>query len=325
MSSKSFGRLESVELREYWQREDTHFTPWLARPENIALLGEAIGLELEVLAQEKAVGPFRADIIAQDARSGAQVLIENQLETTDHGHLGQLLTYACGLDAVYIVWIARTFNEEHRATLDWLNEITGEGFHFFGIEIELWRIADSPAAPKFNLVSKPNEWTKSVKAAVASGGGPSSELMELWADFWSGFAAWAVDHAPGFEVPGGGRTSFLRYLVEPTDCHVFSSLVVRSDDTMVGLTLWGDRTTSRYRALQARKAEIEAQVGGELVWTLLDGGKKAYVTWHLPKKVSDRSTWPEVFAFFRDAVPTFQRVFADEIAAADTLGGDGDA
>lgn len=316
MASKSFGRLESVELRDYWQREDTHFTPWLARPENITLLGETIGLELEALAQEKAVGPFRADIIAQDARSGAQVLIENQLETTDHGHLGQLLTYACGLDAVYIVWIARTFNEEHRATLDWLNEITGEGFHFFGIEIELWRIGNSPAAPKFNLVSKPNEWTKSVKAAVA-GGGPSSEVMDLWADFWAGFREWSSENAPGFDISGGGRVPFLRYLIEPANCHVFSSLVVRSDDTMVGLTMWGARTAIRYQALRARQAEIERRIGHALTWTILDGGKKAHATWHLPKKVSDRSTWPEVYAFFRDAVPTFQQVFADEIAAAD--------
>jgi len=94
------------------------------------------------------------------------VLIENQLERTDHTHLGQLLTYASGLEAVTIVWIAERFTEEHRSTLDWLNKITDESFRFFGLEVELWRIGNSPAAPKFNLVSKPNEWSHSVAQAA---------------------------------------------------------------------------------------------------------------------------------------------------------------
>ena len=130
--------------------------------ENIGLLSETIGLELEVEAQEKHVGPFRADILCKDTVTDSWVLIENQLERTNHTHLGQLLTYAAGLDAVTVVWIAERFTEEHRAALDWLNEITAEGFSFFGLEIELWRIGDSPMAPKFNVVSHPNDWTKTV-------------------------------------------------------------------------------------------------------------------------------------------------------------------
>jgi hypothetical protein len=102
-------------------------------------------------------------------------LIENQLERTDHRHLGQLLTYAAGLNAVTIVWIAERFTEEHRAALDWLNEITGEGTDFFGLEIELWRIGDSPAAPKFNMASKPNDWSRKVTRAA----GQDGELSDL--------------------------------------------------------------------------------------------------------------------------------------------------
>ena len=106
------------------------------------MLGEALGIELELEAQEKAVGPFRADILCKDIGNDHWVLIENQLERTDHGHLGQLLTYASGLEAVTIVWIAARFTEEHRSTLDWLNRITDESFRFFGLEVELWRIGD---------------------------------------------------------------------------------------------------------------------------------------------------------------------------------------
>ena len=151
------GRLTKVDLRSYWKKEDTEFTPWLAQEENIQLLSETIGVELETVSQEENVGPFRADILCKDTATNHFVLIENQLERTDHTHLGQLMTYAAGLDAVTIIWIAQTFTEEHRAALDWLNRITDDTFNFFGIEIELYKIGDSVSAPMFNLVSKPND------------------------------------------------------------------------------------------------------------------------------------------------------------------------
>ncbi len=141
-TSPTLGRLEQVDLREVWQNEAGQFTPWLAQVDNIALLADTLGLELEVEAQEKGVGPFRADIDCRDTSDGTLVLIENQLERTDHTHLGQLMTYAAGLDAVTIVWIAERFTDEHRAALDWLNEITGEKVGFFGLEDEpaLWPV-----------------------------------------------------------------------------------------------------------------------------------------------------------------------------------------
>ena len=163
------GRLEKIQdLRDVWKTEAQDFTPWLAGEENLgSLLGETINLDLELEAVEKDVGPFRADILCQDTDDGSLVLVENQVERTDHTHLGQLLTYAAGLNTVTIVWIAKKFTDEHRATLDWLNEITGEKINFFGLEIELWRIGDSAIAPKFNVVSKPNDWTKG-KASSSS-------------------------------------------------------------------------------------------------------------------------------------------------------------
>ena len=132
------------------------------------------------------MGPFRADLLCKDTATGDWVLIENQLERSDHGHLGQLLTYAAGLKAVTIVWIAEQFTEEHRATLDWLNEITGEQFSFFALEIELWRIGGSPVAPKFNVACRPNDWTKP----------PPPNLTEteiLQQEYWTGLRALLLD------------------------------------------------------------------------------------------------------------------------------------
>ena len=132
-------RLERVDLRDYWEKEDTEFTPWLAESDNLQFLGETIGMDLELVDTEANVGLYRADVLCRDNNTDAYVLIENQLEQTDHLHLGQLMTYAAGLDTVNIIWIAQKFNDQHRAALDWLNRITFEEFHFFGIEVELWK------------------------------------------------------------------------------------------------------------------------------------------------------------------------------------------
>jgi hypothetical protein len=153
------------------------------------VLGDTIGFDLEVEAQEKQVGPFRADILCKDLRTGNWVLIENQLERTDHIHLGQLLVYASGLKAVTIVWIARQFTDEHRATLDWLNSITDEEFQFFGLEIELWCIGSSPPAP--NLISCQNLTTGADKLPKQpSGSKPRTSVTRKRRSSSSGLALW---------------------------------------------------------------------------------------------------------------------------------------
>lgn len=169
---ENLARLEPVvDLQTVWKNEAQDFTPWLAREENLALLGETIGMELEFEAQEKDVGPFRADLLCRDTVTNELVLIENQLERTNHTHLGQLVTYAAGLGARTIVWIADRFRDEHRAAMDWLNENTKEDINFFGLEVELWRIGNSAIAPRFNVISKPNTWTKRVEASKRLGSG----------------------------------------------------------------------------------------------------------------------------------------------------------
>src|SRR5262245_4847212 len=199
MAKEPLGRLEKINLRDYWSREATEFTPWLAEPENIRLLGETLRLDLEVDRTEADVGPFRADILCRDLDSNTSVLIENQLERTDHTHLGQIITYASGLDAARIVWVAPTFTEEHRSALDWLNRVTGEHLHFFGVEVELWRIGNSPAAPRFNVVAKPNDWVKTVREK-ASGGGASAERATAYRALWDSLSAYLAQNNATFRI-----------------------------------------------------------------------------------------------------------------------------
>jgi hypothetical protein len=157
------GKLRQVSLREAWPTEDGNFTPWLAKPENISLLGDALRWELEVEAVEHWVGSFRADILARAVDEAEhRVVIENQFGRTDHGHLGQILTYLAGIDgAKTVVWIAENIQADHRAAIDWLNANTDETFSFFALEIELWRIGDSAPAPHFKVIASPNYWAKS--------------------------------------------------------------------------------------------------------------------------------------------------------------------
>lgn len=150
------GRLEKItDLREIWKTEAQDFTPWLAKEENLSLLGETINLELELEAVEKDVGPFRADILCRDTSDNSLVLVENQVERTDHTHLGQLLTYAAGLNTVTIVWIAKKFTDEHRATLDWLNEITGDKINFLVLKSSSGELGGRPSPQSLTLYPSP--------------------------------------------------------------------------------------------------------------------------------------------------------------------------
>ena len=179
-ATRKLATIDKVDLREVWPKEATDFTPWLA--ENIAELGGALGMDLEVQAREAQVGAYQLDLLARDG-SGRAVVIENQLGITDHSHLGQLLTYMAGFDANVIVWIAKKFRDEHAEALSLLNRRTGEGTEFFGIEVELWSIDNSHPAVNFKLVAAPNDWGKQPDRRPSDG---VSERSERYRDFFQG-------------------------------------------------------------------------------------------------------------------------------------------
>ena len=181
------GKVEKLSVRDQWKNEEYDFTPWLAKEENIQLLGDEINLDLEVEGVEIAIGSYKADIVARDGNNRT-VIIENQLEKTDHKHLGQIITYASGVEAQIIVWVCSQVTDEHRQAIDWLNEVTRADIAFFACEIELWRIGDSVAAPKFNVVASPSDWTKVVKSTVNSK--ELSDTKRAHLDFWNGFKSY---------------------------------------------------------------------------------------------------------------------------------------
>jgi len=165
MSTPQLGKLRNVELRTIWPHEAADFTPWLA--ENIGELGEAVGIELELTDMEAECGDFSLDLLAKDLGTGRNVIIENQLDATDHDHLGKLLTYASAYDAAAVIWVSRMIRDEHRQALEWLNQRTDEGTDFFGVVVEAIQIDESKPATRFRPVVFPNEWQKEGKASTA--------------------------------------------------------------------------------------------------------------------------------------------------------------
>ena len=320
MSGQNLGRLTRVELRDIWTSEATDFTPWLAREENLAVLGDALGIDLELEAQERSVGPFRADILCKDIGSNAWVLIENQLERTDHSHLGQLLTYASGLDAVTIVWIAARFTEEHRSTLDWLNKITDESFRFFGLEVELWRIGDSPAAPKFNIVSKPNDWSRSVaQAARAIDETELSETRRNQRAYWAAFQA--VLNEVGGSV-SGNRTpqpqSWMTYRIGRSGFALGAATNRRERWVRAEIYIGSEFAKVFFGQLHAQQQAIENELGYPLQWEELPERRDCRIAVYLnDTDASDQPDWPRQHEWLAGRLNEMHRVFSPRIRALD--------
>src|SRR5262249_897875 len=179
------------------------FTPWLAKPENIKQLANALNMEPEVEAVEHWVGSFRADILAQAIdEEEHRVVIENQFGRTNHGHLGQILTYLAGIEgAKTVVWIGETIQADHRAAIDWLNANTTDEFSFFAIEIELWRIGSSPPAPRFNVVASPNDWTRTTRTRVRQlDEGAATESHRIRSAYWAAFGEYLKEKGSTFKI-----------------------------------------------------------------------------------------------------------------------------
>ncbi|MCB1985011.1 MAG: DUF4268 domain-containing protein [Burkholderiales bacterium] len=312
------GKLRNVDLREIWKTEASDFTPWLALDENIELLGEAIGIELEVEGTEKDVGPFRADILCKDTVNGHWVLIENQLEKTDHTHLGQLLTYAAGLNAVTIAWIAERFTDEHRATLDWLNEITDDRFNFFGIEIELWKIEDSAVAPNFKIVSKPNDWTKSVSRGAANVYLENlTDAKKLQLEYWTAFREFLLENSKIMRPQKALPQHWTNFAIGRSYFHLSAFVNTRDNRISVALILTGPNAKAHFFLLNEEKKEIETVVGTQLDWEEKPGQKEKMIILRHSWDPKERVLWPDQHSWLKEKLELFHSVFSPMVKKID--------
>lgn len=306
------GRLIKVDPRKLWAGEATDFTPWLAKDENIELLGEAIGIELELISEEKSVGPFRADILCKSTMDNSYVLIENQLEKTDHNHLGQLMTYAAGLEAVTIVWIAKKFTEEHRAALDWLNRVTDEKLQFFGIELEVYRIGDSHPAPLFQLVSKPNDWTKSVREGHKQG--QLNETKTFYLEYWSAMKKYFETSGTKLKHQKPQPQHWMNFAIGKSNFNMSAIASVRGDFNRVELNINGPDATNRFLELKNKFEEVSyIEIDENLVWDEIEGKQACIISLRREVNISDRTDWSNQFKWILEFLEKFDNFFRPKI------------
>ena len=313
------GRLEKVELRDIWKTEAQDFTPWLAGEDNLALLSDTLGIDLELEAVEQNVGPFRADILCKDTLSDRWVLVENQLERTDHTHLGQLMTYAAGLDAVTIVWIASRVADEHRAAMDWLNEITDTEVRFFALEVELWRIGESPAAPKFNVVSKPNDWSRSTTAASkAVAEGELSPTRQLQREYWETVEGLLESQSGPIRPVKPQAASWVGHSIGRTHFSLNMSMNTRENWIRVELYLSGPAAKGNFDMLADQKDQIQQELGCVLDWQGLDEERDARICVTRNAAALDhKQSWAEEHQWLTEQLIAFHNVFAPRIRGID--------
>lgn len=317
MTNPSLGRLIRHDPRTFWKNESAHFTPWLAMEENIALLGEAIGVELEVEGVEVAVGAFYADILCKDLNRKTRVLIENQLERTDHDHLGKLFTYAAGLDAATVIWIAREFRPEHRAALDWLNDISTEDFNFFGLTVELMQIGNSPMAPWFEVVVKPNEWAKTVKEAASPGAKPMTEGQKFWVEYWEAFGEFLESQGRPFNPPKPYPSHWMAWGIGGKGSSLNAGGSQRDGHASVWVTFSDSNAKAYFNILDRDRAVINAALGFEPDWQEKPDYKESLILRRQDWDLKDRARWPKLFAWKLETMTLFNRVFRPRISTLD--------
>jgi hypothetical protein len=316
-SSSSLGALSSVPLRTVWPHEAHDFTQWLGREENLALMCEELDITVENIRMEVASGRYNADIVANLSGSQATVIIENQLEQTDHKHLGQLLTYASAHEASIIIWNVSDYTEEHRQAIDWFNQHMPETISFFLVKVELWKIGDSLPAPKFNIICKPNSWARKVKSEK----GTVSELKLLQQRFWNEFKEWVQQHRPSSTLRLG-RTPRPQHWYEISigTIKAYISLTTNSKERRIGCELYIPRDAALYQSLEANRPAINQALGDQPEWMDLPDSTAFRIAKFQACDPSTEAQWPIHFAWLYDQAELFQRTFRSRLLTSAALG-----
>ena len=272
------GKIKEVDIRSVWPHEQYDFSKWLAEEENIRTLGEEMNLSLTDVNTEQFVGSYRCDIICKDELTGKSVLIENQLEQTNHDHLGKIITYASGLDASVVVWIVAKARAEHASAIEWLNKHTDDEISFFLIEVHAYTIGDSAPAPMFKIVEQPNDFAKTVKAIAHKGELNETQTNRL--QFWTQFNDVIEQRGKPFNKRKATSDHWYSVAIGSSQCHISIDLVNKEHRIRVGV--WVSDNKELYDCFYEHKDEIEDSAGCNFVWDRLDNKKAAIICTYIP-------------------------------------------
>jgi hypothetical protein len=301
----NLGKLEKVKIRDIWKDEARDFTPWLAIEKNIASLSDEIGLPIKVLQTESANGRYSLDIFAEEEGTDKKIIIENQFENTNHDHLGKIITYAAGHDASIVIWIFEEIREEHRQAIDWLNEHTSEDVAFFAVKIELWKIGDSMPAPKFQIVSSPNEWTKTVRQNGPQGELTLTKLLQL--DFWTEFKKYCAEEKPNLKLQTPRPQHWYDVSIGSSEAHI--ALTVNTRENSIGCELYITDSKELFAFLATKRNVIHTEINEKVEF--IEASKAARIK--LTQDSSDIQNTQDrelLFSWLLENTLTFKRVFS---------------
>lgn len=287
------GKMKKIkDLRSVWKNEPKNFSKWLSEEENLNLLGNEIGVDMTLDQLESRVGDFSVDILATEVDTNKKIIIENQLEDTNHDHLGKIITYASGKNAEIIIWIVKRAREEHRKAIEWLNDNIDAEISFFLVEIELWQIDDSPLAPHFNVIERPNDWAKNVKNLESL-----SETKQLQYKFWQAFCDYAFKR-DDMEREFSQRKPHPQHwytLGVPGKQYTINT-AVNTQKKQISVDIYIPNDKEFFHEILNEKQKIENMFGGSLGW--IEAGKDCRI---VAKKNGDiknsfeNNNWNQLF------------------------------
>lgn len=290
----TLGKIIKIDdLRTIWKHEARDFSKWLAKEENLSLLSETIGIDVVLKETESSVGSFSVDLFATEAGTGRKIIIENQLEDTNHDHLGKIITYASGKGADIIIWIVKHARDEHIQAIEWLNQHTDENIGFFLLEIELWKINDSIPAPKFSVIEKPNDWAKTMKVVEGL-----SEHQKMQLEFWQSF----IDYSFNKE---DFKNTFTQRKAQPQHWYDVSigrsthhiAFTINTQKKKIGAEIYIHDDKAIYEQFKKSSSEIEQEIGAEIIWREANKDCRILILHDGDvKKGSDN--WPQYFEWF---------------------------
>lgn len=297
------GRISKVDLREIWKHEATDFSAWLSREENLLLLSEELGLDIEIIGTEQSSGRFRIDILAKETNSDHYVIIENQLESTNHDHLGKVITYASGFDAKYLVWIVREVLPEHQKAIEWLNDHLDEEINCFLVKVEVWKIGDSVPAPRFEVICQKNNWAATLRSNKGQPVVTETKLKQL--DFWTKFVDYAARRDPKLSLHKPSPHHWLNFSIGTSGAHVAAVMNSKENSFGCDFTL---KNKSLFPLLKDKEALIRQDLNREFIWWEADKSCGARTKIHVGD-IFDESKYQEYFEMIYQLVIDYRKVF----------------
>lgn len=297
------GKIKRItDIRSVWHHEEKDFSKWLAQDENLEQLSDAIGIDIVLEERESSVGNFSVDLYALEEGTERRIIIENQLEDTNHDHLGKLITYASGKAAEVIIWVVKRARDEHRQAIEWLNQNTGVNIGFFLVEIELWQIDDSAIAPKFNVVERPNDWAKQMKNVDNL-----SETKQLQLHFWQQLSEYIKSndsYAKEFTPRKAQPQHWYDLSIGSSSYHI--GLTVNTQKNRLGAEIYIPDDKDKFNMFKEHAQEIEKLIGEKVEWREATKATRI-ITLH-SCDISKEEQWDDAFNWLMDKALVFKRI-----------------